>query len=122
MPRSRGPTPDNYDDLARRAVPLPDSSHRPTRLEEEVAKSRPQRDLATVDTRRGDAALGQAIVDALAGLHHADLADVHVRIDDRTAIVTGSVATARDRDEIVRALDAVRGGFSTIEQLRVRDA
>ncbi len=104
----------SYDELTRRLVPLPDSSHRPTVQEERSAETpRPP----TVSVEVGDASQLQA---ALAALTQIDLADVSVALVGGTATLTGSVARTLDRDEIAAALRRAPGVIEVLDQLRIR--
>lgn len=113
-----------YDDIVRTTVPLPDSSHRPTRTEELGAEERaagPRIHHAGLARDDGDAPTIQSIRGALALLDGADLADLDVTIEGGRVQVDGSVASAEDRDRIQRALEDVPGVIAVIDTIRIRD-
>jgi hypothetical protein len=110
----------SYDDLVRGAVPLPDSSHRPSTAEAVAAETRPpgpRINAAFPDDGGANPDDVRGAIEALAG---ADLADLDVAIDSGRVTIDGSVATQEDRDRIVRAIGAVHGVITVIDTLRVR--
>jgi len=108
----------SYADLVRRLVPLPDSSYRPTGHEAETAEV--PRVTGVVDLGPDGAGLAAATRAALATLPGVDLSDCRIAIRGDTAVVDGSVATSRDRCEILAAIHRVEGTESVDDDLRVR--
>jgi osmotically-inducible protein OsmY len=110
----------SYDDIVRSTVPLPDSSHRPSRSEETAAEERPQG--PRIQTRYAD----DSSVDltslraALNGLTGADLHDLDVTLESGRAEIDGSVADDSDRDRIIRAVSDVTGVIAVIDRIRIR--
>ena len=108
-PPGSAPAPGHsYDDLVRKHVPLPDSSHRPTH-DEAVAAEVPH-DLPDQITMR----------DALQALQGVDIADLQVDVAGGTATLVGSVARSIDRERITTALGKVPGVVEIIDRLRIR--
>lgn len=119
------PSRTSYDDIVRQTVPLPDSSHRPTRAEERVAEERPPGPRIDMrDVRDGDdAAVNESSLRAaLLSLEGADLADLDVAVEGGRVEIDGSVADVSDRDRIVRAVSDVPGVIAVIDTLRIRAA
>lgn len=105
----------SYDELARKNVPLPDSSHRPTRAEETDAEE-PRIPAVTADDGSGD----DAVRAALAGLEHVDVSDLTVALSGGTATLSGSVARRLDRERIMSALARIPGVSEVVDRLRIR--
>jgi osmotically-inducible protein OsmY len=114
------PKSSTYDDLVRGVVPMPDSSHRPTRAEAEAAESRPPGPLIKRADPADRSPDPDEVRDALDALVGADLSDLDISLDGGRAILDGSVATQDDRDRIVRVVGCVRGVTTVIDTLRVR--
>jgi hypothetical protein len=115
MPDSKRPDSkpqDTYDDIARRTVPLPDSSHRPSREQVQRAHEPPPPPLETA----ADVAELRA---ALIG-ERVDVDDVTFQQDGDTLVVRGSVATDRDRLATLAAAHQLAGITHVIDELRVR--
>lgn len=108
-------TKPSYDDIARRNVPLPDSSHRPTRAEETDAEE-PRIPAVTGDGAAGD----DAVRAALDGLEHVDVSDLTVALSDGVATLSGSVARRLDRERIMSALARIPGVTEVVDRLRIR--
>jgi hypothetical protein len=113
MPDSQRPgdkPPRTYDDIVRGIVPLPDSSHRPSRDEVERAHEPPRVEtIGDLDELRA----------ALAA-ERVDLDDVTFDQQGDTLFVRGSVATDRDRAAIVTAAHQLPGVERVTDALRVR--
>ena len=122
-PRRPGPqdqttpyaTPTSYDDIARRTVPLPDSSHRPT--EDEVVEAH---EAVNREPTELEALIAAAVRAAFADDHHLDGSDLGVDVDGTVAILTGSVVTEEDRRRAVEIARDVPGVSDVIDDLRVR--
>jgi osmotically-inducible protein OsmY len=112
-----------YDDIVRATVPNPDSSHRPTQTEEQVAVERPAGPRITTATagENGDSPSENAVRDALASLGTADVADLDITIEGGRLQIDGSVASKDDRDLIVRRLEGMPGVVAVIDTLRIRN-
>jgi len=107
--------PRSYDEIVRTTVPLPDSSHRPTKEEARAA----------ADREPGPRILGEGshihdVRAALDALVAADLTDLDVTISDGRVVLDGSVATADDRQRIVAAVEPVVGVHAVLDRLRAR--
>lgn len=113
-------SPRSYDDIIRRTVPLPDSSHRPTRSEVATAEGRPLGPRVHNRYSDDEPALVDSIREALESLLGADIADIDATIEAGRVEIDGSVADADDRDRIVRAVSDVPGVIAVIDTIRVR--
>ena len=110
----------SYEDIVRKTVPLPDSSHRTSPSERREAEL-PQPGVTASGGANAfpnhDAI--RAAMDAL-GASGADVADVQVSVVAGKATIVGSVARSTDRDRIVTALGQVAGVVEVTDQLRIR--
>ena len=104
--------PRTYGDIVRGIVPLPDSSHRPSREEVQRAHEPPPPPVEAA----GD--LGE--LRAALAAERVDLDDVTFEQQGDTLFVRGSVATDRDRAAIVAAAHKLPGVERVTDELRVR--
>ena len=112
----------SYDDLVRETIPLPDSSHRPTRAEASTALERPQGPRISHRWPDDETPSVDAIRTALETLDGADLADLDITLEGGRAEIDGSVADESDRDRTIRAVEAVPGVIAVIDTVRIRSA
>lgn len=115
-----GTTPESYDDLVRRIVPMPDTGYRPTRDEEREAEEHAEGPRIHAGDPAGQMPTTESIRDTLRGLAAADLGDLDVSIENGRVTLAGSVATQRDREEIVAAITDHPGVHAVLDLLRVR--
>lgn len=108
----------SYDELVRRTVPLPDSSHRPTR-DAAIAAEEP-RAAAVTGSGSGDLPGDDAVREALAALEYVDVSDLTVALRGGSATLSGSVARGFDRDRITTALGRIPGVTEIVDHLRIR--
>jgi hypothetical protein len=112
-PKRPGDKPaETYGDIARRVVPVPDSSYRPSRDDVERAHEPPPPPL--------EAAADLGELRAGLAAERVDLDDVAFERADDTLVVRGSVATERDRAAIVAAGRKLAGVERVSDELRVR--
>ena len=118
QPRAGGAV--SYDQLARTTVPLPDSSYRPTQAEEELADV--LTGLRIVTAWPDDEAASEADVRAALAAHpQLDTSDLRLVIHGATVAVEGSVASPRDRDELIAVLEDVPAvEHVVVPNLRIR--
>ncbi len=112
--------PKGYSEIARESVPLPDSSYRPTTSEEEFAGE--QTGLRVVSAWPDDRSPSEdAVREVLAEEPQLDVSDLRLVIQGSTIAIEGSVASSRDRRELVTLLEKVPGISEVIATtLRIR--
>ena len=111
----RPTVPVSYDDITRRTVPLPDSSHRPTEGEVDEAENPVLREQTELE-----AVIAAAVRDHLADDQHLDGSDLGVTVTGTTATLTGSVVTEADRRRAIEITQEVPGVTAVVDELRVR--
>jgi hypothetical protein len=107
--------PISYDEITRRTVPLPDSSHRPTDGEVYDAENPVLREPTELE-----AVIAAAIRAHLAEDQHLDGSDLGVTVTGTTASLTGSVVTEADRRRAIEITQEVPGVTAVVDELRVR--
>ena len=114
LPPVPRPSP-SYDDITRRTVPLPDSSHRPSTEEVQDAH-----DLVHREPTELEAMIAAAVRDGFANDHHLDGSDLGVHVEGTVAVLSGSVVTEEDRKRAVEIAREAPGVSDVIDELRVR--
>ena len=100
MPSDRQQTPRSYDEITRRTVPEPDSSFRPTKLQEQQARE----GFRALDS--DEIALRDRVIAALGSAAQA----IEIEVDRKRVILRGHVAsggTFQHIEDVVRAVDGV---------------
>lgn len=111
----------DYEDLTRRTVPNPDSSYRPTEAEEALALDLTGLRVVTA-WPEPDAPSEDSVLAALGREPHLDTTDLRVVIHGATLAIEGSVASVRDRDELIALLERVPGVEHVVATtLRIRN-
>jgi hypothetical protein len=115
-------TASSYDEITRRTVPNPDSSMRPSREEELLARHRfgeptEHRPRPLTSAER---ALLERVHRALIADPRIDLRDVDVVIDGRCVVLTGDVPGDATSIQIAHIVSSLEGVDSVDNQLVVR--
>lgn len=109
MPRGPRRVDESYDDIVRRTVPEPDSSFRPTSLQEQ--QSREGTRILSEDEQQ----LSHRLAAAIRGVTGANL--VEIEIDRETVTLRGQVDDPKLLDRIEQRVGAVDGVGNVVNLL-----
>ncbi len=116
MPREPRRVAQSYDELVRRTVPEPDSSFRPTQLQEQQAYE------GTRLLSDEEQALHDRVAAALAELPGIDPSTLQIEVDREMVTLHGQIADPSLFDRIEQRMDAVDGVRGVVNQLVVGTA